>query len=139
MTHELPYTVQGLRARHAEALGVLRRAEWTAYLQGAIILMLAVGLIVSGSNVLYALLSGVAALLLAGLGYLVGRRHSAAAAAALVVLVLGAAIAQVIIGGRRPALLFVGIFAWIYGKAFSAAREYNELDSVLLDTQSGAG
>jgi hypothetical protein len=116
----------------------MRRAEWVAYFQGAVILMLAVGGVVVGSDWRYPLLFAGIALLLGALGYLVGRRHSAAAA--LVLLVLGVTVAQLIGGsGRRPALVFVAIFAWTYGKAFSAAREYADLHSILLDANVGAG
>jgi hypothetical protein len=42
------------------------------------------------------------------------------------------------IGGRPPALITVAIFAWLYGKGFSAAREYAALRVVPLESEASA-
>ena len=48
----------------------------------------------------------------------------------------GFAILQLVNRGRPPALIFVAIFAWIYGKAFPAAREYATLRVVPLEPEA---
>ena len=133
MDNQLPRTERGLLARRTEALRLMRRAEWAAYIQGAIAAAVYVAFAVQRGDWIDPLYYAGMALLLWGLGYLVGRRHSAVAAAVLVALVLGLAVLQLLAGGRPPALLFVAIFAWLYGQAFSAAREYAKLAAVQLD------
>jgi hypothetical protein len=69
-------------------------------------------------------------LIIAPLGWAIGRRHSAIAAACLVALVLGLTVWQIASGGRSPSIIVVAIFAWKYGQAFNAAREYAMLQTV---------
>jgi hypothetical protein len=105
----------------------MRHAEWGAYVQAGFSLLVYVLLAIGAHDWVTPSGYGVMALVVGGLGFGVGRRHSAAAALVLVVLVLGLAILQLMSGGRPPALITVAIFAWLYGKGFTAAREYATL------------
>jgi ABC-type Mn2+/Zn2+ transport system permease subunit len=111
----------------------MRHAAWAAYFQGTLSFVIYIAFAIMAHDWVDPLYYAVLAVVLAGLGFGVGRRRSASAAAILVALVLGLAILQVVGGGRPPALIFVAIFAYIYGKAFSAAREYATLSVVPLE------
>jgi hypothetical protein len=138
MDNQPPRTERGLRSRQAEAQRVMRRAEWAAYVQAIFSVVAYVAFAIAHGDWLAPLYYAGMALVLSALGYLVGRRHSATAAGVLVALVLGLAVLQLLGGGRPPALLFVAIFAWLYGRAFTAAREYATLKVVPLDSGADA-
>ena len=138
MDNQPPRTERGLRSRQAEALRVMRRAERAAYVQAAFSVVAYVGFAIAHRDWLGPLYYAGMALVLGALGYSVGRLHSATAAAVLVALVLGLAVLQLVAGGRPPALLFVAIFAWLYGRAFTAAREYATLKVVPFDSGAEA-
>ena len=75
----------------------------------------------------------VAAVIPAGLGYLIGWRHQSWAAAALIAYVLIVTAMRILSGGRSPALLFVAVFVWLFYEGFQAAREYVALRDVPLE------
>ena len=138
MVEQPPRTERSFQERQAEALRRMRRAEWAAYVQSTASLVAYVAFALSGGDWAAPLYYAVMGTLLAVLGFLVGRRRSAAAAASLVALVLGLAVLQVVGGGRPPVLLFVALFAWLYGQAFSAAREYATMKVVPLESDAPA-
>ena len=133
MDNPPPLTERSLRDRRHEALRRMRHAEWGAYVQASIGVLTYIFLAVSGDDWVSPLGVLIVAIVLTGLGYAVGHHQSATAALLLVVMVLGLAVIQVVQRGKPPALLFVLIFAYLYGKAYRAAREHAELERVLID------
>lgn len=111
----------------------MRHAEWGSYVQASLGLVLYVVLAVSNGSWIDPLAILLVALVIAGLGYAVGHHQSPTAAVLLVVMVLGLAVIQLIEQGKPPALIFVAIFAYLYAKAYSAAREYAALERVVID------
>jgi hypothetical protein len=111
----------------------MRHAEWGSYVQASLGFLLYLWLAVSEGDWIGPLGILVVAIVLAGLGYAVGHHQSATAAVLLVVMILGLAVIQWFNRGKPPALLFVGLFAYLYGKAYGAAREYAVLERVLID------
>ena len=111
----------------------MRHAEWGSYVQASLGLLLYVVLAVSNGSWIDPIAILVVALVIAGLGYTVGRHRSPTAALLLVVMILGLAVIQLIEKGKPPALIFVAIFAYLYGKAYTAAREYAALEHVVID------
>ncbi len=111
----------------------MRRAQWTAYIQASLAAVVSVIMAVQQRDAVlaafYALLGSAVAIL----GWMVGRHRSALAAGLLLGLILGGAVYQLVIEERPPALLVVAIFAWIYGQALQAAREYATLQAVALE------
>ena len=138
MDRQPPRTERSLRERQAEAQRLMRRAEWAAYIQGGLCGIAYLLIAINARDWLTPLFVAVLGVVLAGLGYRVGRGHSAAAALVLVAIVLGGAVLQLVRGGKPPALIFVAIFAWIYGQAFTAAREYATLRVVPLEPEPPA-
>jgi hypothetical protein len=128
-----PLTERSLRERRLEALRRMRHAEWGSYVQASFGVLIYLFLAVSNNDWVDPLGILVVAIVLAGLGYAVGHHQSATAAVLLVVMVLGLAVIQVVEKGKPPALIFVAIFAYLYGKAYGAAREYGALEKVLID------
>ena len=138
MSDPPPRTERGLRERQREAERLMRRAEWAAYIQGALCGVAYLLVAINAHDWLTPIFLAVLGVVLAGLGYRVGRGHSAGAALVLVVIVLGGAVLQLVRGGRPPALIFVAVFAWIYGQAFGAAREHATLRVVPLEPEPPA-
>lgn len=125
MPLDLPRTEAELRQRRTDALRRMRTAERIAYFQGAVVILLYLSLAQQSDwlSSAYYLMMGCG---LPGLGWAVGRRHRADAAAVLVVIVLGIIILQFVAGAPTLSVL-AAIFAWKYGQAFNAAREYATL------------
>lgn len=101
----------------------MRTGERLAYLQACLTLFAYVGLSVVNHNWFSSLQYLFVGFAFAGLGYAVGRRHSAWAAALLIVLVVTEMVLG-IISVARPLTLIIALFLWKYGQAFSAARKY---------------
>lgn len=127
MPPHLPKTARGLTQRRADALRHLHVAEWAAYIQAALGLLVYVLFAVTGGDWSAPLETLIVALVAAGLGFGVGRRQSALAAALLVLIVLGVTVLRFVSGEHLPALIIVAIFVWLYGRGFLAAREYAAL------------
>ncbi len=125
-----PTTERGLAERRADAMRAMRRAEWGAYVQGALSIGLAVLAIVSDELPLDPISPTIIGIASIALGYALGRRHSAAAAAGLIVIVLGLALWRLIAGVRPPALIVVVLWVVMYNRAYNAAREYASLRDV---------
>jgi hypothetical protein len=128
-----PLTERSLRERRADALRRMRHAEWGTYVQGFLGILVYLYMAVSNQDWMAPISFLIVALVLVGLGYAVGQHQSATAAALLVMVTLGLAVIQLVERGRVPSLLVVGIFAYLYGKAFQAARQYGALERVLID------
>jgi hypothetical protein len=133
MSVDLPRTEAGLRQRRADALARMRTAARLAYFHGGLLVIVYLMLGYSTGDWLTPANYLVTGLVVAGLGLALYWPRSAAAAAALVALVLGLTILQLVAGGRTPAILIVAIFAWKYGQAFYAAREYAALEDLAFD------
>lgn len=131
-------TERGLRQRRDDALRRMRRAEITAYVVAALSLgvYLAFGA-TTGEWVTYSDMV-VGALIVAGLGYALGRRHHAWAGVALLVYLVLVSLLRILAEGRPPALLIVGIVGWLYYEGFQAAREYAALKNVQLEPTTPA-
>ena len=133
-----PRTERGLRERQAEADQRMRRAQWAAYVQATLAAFVAVIMAVQQGDALLAGFYALLAMAVAVLGWMVGRHRSALAAGLLLALILGGAVYQLVTEERPPALLVVAIFAWIYGQALQAAREYSQLHVVPLEADPPA-
>jgi hypothetical protein len=138
MTIDLPRTEAGLLQRRTDALSRMRTAERLAYFQAALAAIVYVLLAANTNDWTTPVNFLATGAIIAPLGWAVGRRHSAVAAACLVVLVLGLTVLQLASGGRSPAVIVVAIFAWKYGQAFNAAREYMALQNVQIEPVTGA-
>lgn len=124
----------GLQQRRDDALKLMRTAEWAAYFQGGLSIVVGVFLALQAEGLSGGIETVLLGVVLVALGFAIGRKHNAIAAAALVAIVLGYAVLQLLAGGRPPALIVVAIFAWIYGKGYNAAREFASLRDVQLES-----
>ena len=111
----------------------MRRAEITAYVLAGLSLAAYLGIGVSSGEWLNYSDMVVGAIIVAGLGYALGRRYRAWAGGALLAYLALVTVLRVVAEGRPPALLIVGIVGWFYFEGFQAAREFAALKHVQVE------